>query len=157
MYRRSGFTLIEIAIAVFILMLLLLLAIPSVTGVIANRRLQRSLDAMNQIVRLAQEHSVKEHRTYLIEWQRGAVVLRPESVAVGDSEAPTATLALDKGHAYILRLPASLEKDPLAQWIFWPSGTCEPANVRFKGPDGSWEVNYAPLTARPDIVRYATR
>ena len=64
---------------------------------------------------------------------------------------------LDKGHAYILRLPVALEKDPLAQWIFWPSGTCEPANVRFKGPDGSWEVNYSPLTARPDIVRYATR
>ena len=51
MQRRAGFTLIEIAIAVFILMLLLLLAIPSVTGVLANRRLQSSLDAMNRIVR----------------------------------------------------------------------------------------------------------
>jgi Tfp pilus assembly protein FimT len=40
MQRRAGFTLIEIAIAVFILMLLLLLAIPSVTGVLANRRLR---------------------------------------------------------------------------------------------------------------------
>ena len=69
MQRRAGFTLIEIAIAVFILMLLLLLAIPSVTGVLANRRLQSSLDAMNRIVRLAQEHSVQEHRSYLIEWQ----------------------------------------------------------------------------------------
>ena len=62
MQRRAGFTLIEIAIAVFILMLLLLLAIPSVTGVLANRRLQSSLNAMNRIVRLAQEHSVQEHR-----------------------------------------------------------------------------------------------
>jgi hypothetical protein len=56
-----------------------------------------------------------------------------------------------------LRLPATLEKNPPAQWIFWPSGACEPANVRFKGSDGSWEVNYAPLTARPEIVRYATK
>jgi hypothetical protein len=75
----------------------------------------------------------------------------------GDSEAPVATLALDKGHAYQLRLPAALEKKPLAQWVFWPSGTCEPANVRFKGPDGTWEVNYSPLTARPEIVRYAAK
>lgn len=157
MQRRAGFTLIEIAIAVFILMLLLLLAIPSVTGVLANRRLQRSLDAMNQIVRLAQEHSVQEHRPYLIEWQRSSVILRPESFAEGDQEAPTATLVLDRGHAFTLRLPATLEKNPPAQWIFWPSGTCEPANVRFKGPDGSWEVNYSPLTARPEIVRYAAR
>ena len=157
MQRRTGFTLIEVAIAVFILMLLLLLSIPSVSGVLANRRLQRSLDAMNQIVRLAQEHSVQERRPYLIEWQRNSVILRPEAIAEGDPEAPTATLALDKGHAYVLRLPAALVKDPLAQWIFWPSGVCEPANIRFKGPDGSWEVNYAPLTARPEIVRYATR
>ncbi len=157
MQRRKGFTLIEIAIAVFILMLLLLLAIPSVTGVLANRRLQRSLDAMNQIVRMAQERSVQERRPYLIEWQRQSIILRPETFAEGDAERPTAALALDKGHAYILRLPAALEKDPLAQWIFWPSGACEPANVRFKGPDGSWEVNYSPLTARPQIIRYAAR
>lgn len=157
MQRRAGFTLIEIAIAVFILMLLLLLAIPSVTGVLADRRLQRSLDAMNQIVRMAQERSVQERRPYLIEWQRQSVILRPETIAEGDPDLPTATLVLDKGHAYVLRLPAALEKDPLAQWIFWPSGACEPANVRFKGSDGSWEVNYAPLNARPEIVRYAAR
>ncbi len=157
MQRRAGFTLIEIAIAVFILMLLLLLAIPSVTGVLANRRLQRSLDAMNQIVRMAQERSVQERRPYLIEWQRQSVILRPETLGEKDPDRPTAALALDKGHAYLLRLPAALEKDPLAQWIFWPSGACEPANVRFKGPDGSWEVNYAPLNARPEIIRYATR
>ncbi|MEO8043937.1 MAG: prepilin-type N-terminal cleavage/methylation domain-containing protein [Spartobacteria bacterium] len=157
MQRRAGFTLIEIAIAVFIVMLLLLLAIPSLTGVLANRRLQRSLDAMNQIVRMAQERSVQERRPYLIEWQRQSVILRPETIKESDSDKPTAALALDKGHAYLLRLPAALAKDPLAQWIFWPSGACEPANVRFKGPDGSWEVNYSPLTARPEIVRYAAR
>ncbi|CAN5431451.1 hypothetical protein BH18VER2_BH18VER2_00340 [soil metagenome] len=157
MRRPAGFTLIEIAIAVAILMLLLLLAVPSVTGVLANRRLQRSLDAMNQIVRMAQEHSVQERRPYLIEWQRQSIILRPETIAEGDPDKPTAALALDKGYAYVLRLPAALAKDPLAQWIFWPSGACEPANVRFKGPDGAWEVNYAPLTARPEIIRYATR
>ncbi len=157
MQRRAGFTLIEIAISVFILMLLLLLAIPSVSGVIANRRLQRSLDAMNEIVRLAQERSVLERRPYLIEWEKKAVILRPESRADGDPNGPVATLALARGQAYQLRLPAALEDHPLAQWIFWPSGACEPANVRFKGPDGAWEANYSPLTARPQIIRYATR
>ena len=138
-------------------MILMLLAIPSVEGVLADRRLQRSLTAMNQIVLQAQEHSVKERRPYLIVWQRNAVILRPESLAKSDSAEPVAQLALDKGHAFSLRLPAALEKDPAAQWIFWPSGTCEPANVRFNGPDGTWEVNYAPLTARPEIVRYAAK
>jgi type II secretory pathway pseudopilin PulG len=155
MHRVRGFTLIEIAISVFILMILMLLAIPSVSGVLADRRLQRSLTSMNEIVHQAQEHSVRERRPYLIVWQKDAVILRPE--ASDKDDAPIAQLALDKGHAFLLRLPAALAKDPLAQWIFWPSGTCEPANVSFKGPDGSWEVNYSPLTTRPEIVRYAAK
>ena len=56
-----------------------------------------------------------------------------------------------------LRLPAALDKGPFADWTFWPSGTCEPANVQFKGPEGTWEVNYEPLAGRPQIVRYAAR
>ena len=157
MQRRAGFTLIEIAISVVILIVITLIAVPSVRGVLADRRLQRSLDAMNQIVREAQERSVQEQRAYLIEWQKNSIVLRPESSREGDPIDPVAALALEKGHAFLLRLPAALEKDPLAQWIFWPSGTCEPANVRFKSQDGLWEVNYSPLTARPEIVRYAPR
>lgn len=157
MQRAPGFTLIEIAISVFILMLLLLLAIPSVSGVMADRRLHRSLDALNEIVRQAQEHSVRERRPYLIVWQKKAIILRPEEISQDEGDAPVAMLALDKGHAFVLRLPAALEKKAAAQWIFWPSGTCEPANVRFKGPNGSWEVNYSPLTARPEIVRYAAK
>ena len=157
MKRTSAFTLIEIAISVFIMMILLMLAIPSVTGVLADRRLHRSLDAMNEIVRQAQEHSVQERRPYLIAWGRKSIILRPEEVAPDEKDAPIATLALDKGHVFLLRLPEALQSDPLAQWIFWPSGTCEPATVSFNSPDGSWEVNYSPLTARPEIVRYATQ
>lgn len=157
MQRRTGFTLLEVAISVSILIIITLIAVPSVRGVLADRRLQRSLDAMNQMVREAQERSVQEHRPYLVEWKKNAVVLRPESLAEGDPAGPVATLALDKGHVLLLKLPAALEKDPLAQWIFWPSGTCEPANVSFKSSDGLWEVNYSPLTARPQIVRYAPR
>src|SRR5690242_18872538 len=118
MQRRSGFTLIEIAISVFILMLLLLIALPSVSGVLAGQRLQRSLDAMNEIVRMAQEHSVKERRTYVIEWEKRAIILRPEALVEGESTDPTAHLNLDKGYAYVLRLPAALEKGPFAQWTF---------------------------------------
>ena len=157
MQRRNGFTLIEIAISVFILMLLLLLALPSVSGVMANRRLQRSLDALNGMVQTAQEHSVKERRIYVIEWQKRAIVLHPAALVEGDSDAPTAQLNLEKGYAYVLRLPAALTKGPFGQWTFWPSGSCESANVKFKGPPGAWEVNYSPLTARPEIVRYAAK
>ncbi len=157
MHRTRGFTLIEIAISVFILMLLMLLAIPSVSGVMADRRLQRSLTAMNDLVHQAQEHSVRERRPYLLVWQKEAIILRPEALEKTDGDAPVAHVALDRTHNFVLGLPAALQKDAPQQWIFWPSGTCEPANVKFRGVDGAWEVNYAPLTARPEIVRYAAK
>ena len=134
----------------------MLLAIPSVSGVMADRRLQRSLTAMNELVHRAQEHSVRERRPYLLVWEKEAIVLRPEAVEKGD-DAPVAQLALDRAHNFALRLPAALQKDAPRQWIFWPSGICEPAHVSFRGADGAWEVNYAPLTARPEIVRYAAK
>jgi hypothetical protein len=112
---------------------------------------------MNELVHKAQERSVKERRSYVIEWQKRTIILRPESPVEGDPADPTARLNLDKGYAYVLRLPAALQKGPFAQWIFWPSGTCEPATVKFKGPPGSWEVNYPALTGRPEIVHYAAR
>ena len=62
MQRLRAFTLIEIALSIFILMLLLMLAVPSLSGVIANRRLKQSLDGFNQLVRQAQERSVTERR-----------------------------------------------------------------------------------------------
>jgi type II secretory pathway pseudopilin PulG len=114
-------------ISISILVLLLLLALPSMSGVIANRRLKRTLDSMNEIVRTAQERSVTERRAYIIEWQKRLIVVHPETPREGDPDGPTKTLALEKGYAYTLRMPAALEKGPFAQWIFWPSGTCEPA------------------------------
>jgi prepilin-type N-terminal cleavage/methylation domain-containing protein len=155
--NQNGFTLIEIAISVFILLLLLLLAVPSLTGVLADHRLRRSLDSMNNLVRTAQERSVADRRPYLIMWDKNRLVLRPEALGKGEDSAPTAVLQLQKGDAFLLKLPAALMADPPAEWIFWPTGTCEPATVSYKGVDGAWTANYSALTARPEVSRYAAK
>ena len=155
--NRQAFTLIEIAIAVFIMLLMLTLAVPSLRGVMADRRLRRSLDDLNNLVRTAQERSVTDRRVYLISWQKDHLVLRPEAFAKGENPAPTATLLLRAGDAFLLQLPAALTDDPPADWAFWPSGTCEPAVVSFKGVDGSWTATYSPLTVRPELSNYVAR
>ena len=152
-----GFTLIEIVIAVFILLLLLMLAVPSMNGVLADKRLRRSLDAFNDLVHQAQERSVAEHRTYLIVWGDKDIALRPEVFAKGEEVRPTADLALGRGDVLKLTLPAALTKNPPGEWIFWPSGTCEPAVVQFSGRNGSWTANYSALTVRPELTSYAAR
>ncbi len=157
MRRKAGFTLIEIAIAVAIMVLLLLLALPSLNGVLADRRLRRSLDALNDLVRQAQERSVAERQSYLIVWRRDNIALRPEALDKGKNPSAVAVLKLQKGDFFKLSLPAALEKEPPAEWIFWPSGNCEPAVVTYKGIDGGWTAKYSPLTARPELANYAAR
>jgi type II secretory pathway pseudopilin PulG len=156
--RRTGqaFTLIEISISIFILMMLLALAVPSLTGVMKDRRLRRSLDDMNRLVQLAQERSVNERRPYLISWQKEQLIVRPETFAREEEEAPTKTLPVRKGDTFLLKLPAALVGKPPGDWVFWPSGACEPAIVSFKGIDGSWIAKYAALTGRAEISAYAT-
>ena len=157
MQRLRAFTLIEIALSIFILMLLLMLAVPSLSGVIANRRLKQSLDSFNQLVRQAQERSVTERRAYLIVWGKSSVLLRPEVFTKDEEEKPTAVLRLPKGSWIKVSLPAALIGKPPAEWIFWPSGTCEPAIVQFRGPAGTWTADYSPLTAQPELTQYAAK
>ena len=157
MQRLRAFTLIEIALSIFILMLLLMLAVPSLSGVIANRRLKQSLDSFNQLVRQAQERSVTERRAYLIVWGKSSVVLKPEIFTKDEEEKATAVLRLPKGSWIKVSLPAALIGKPPAEWIFWPSGTCEPAIVQFRGPAGTWTADYSPLTAQPELTHYAAR
>jgi type II secretory pathway pseudopilin PulG len=139
------------------LLLLLLLAVPSLSGVIANRRLKQSLDGFNQLVQQAQQRSVTERRPYLLVWGKSTVMLRPEVFAEGDEDKPTAVFRLGKGTWLQLSLPAALEGKHPSEWIFWPSGNCEPAIVQFKGPAGTWTANYSPLTAQPELRQYAAR
>jgi type II secretion system protein H len=157
MRRARGFTLLEIMISVCILLLILGLAVPSLTGVIADKRLRRSLNEFNDMVRQAQERSVAEHRAYLILWSDKSVALRPESFVKDEEAKDLAQFALARGEALTLSLPSALRKDPPGEWIFWPSGNCEPAIVHFKSANGSWSANYSPLTARGELISYVAR
>ena len=152
-----AFTLIEIAISVFILLLLMLLAVPSLNGVLADRRLHRSYDEFNKLTQQAQQLSMQERRPYLIVWHRGKITLQPEGFAKDEKKKSTAVLEVGKGEVFSLTLPAALAKNPPAEWIFWPSGNCEPAIVGFKGRDGTWTADYSALTARGELTRYAAK
>ena len=155
--RNRAFTLVEIVIAVAIMATLLLLAIPSLQGVITDRRLRASLDEFNKMVRQAQERSVSEHRSYLLVWTDKNVFLRPESFTKDEDQTALATFELGHGTILTLTLPAAMSKKPAGEWIFWSTGTCEPAEVSFTGPAGTWTANYSPLTAHGQLTNYAAR
>src|ERR1051325_840705 len=137
MQSKRAFTLIEIVLSIFIMILLLGLAVPSLLGVVADRRLPRALDNLNDLVRPAEGMSGKEQRAYLIVWAENKVLLRPETFLRDEEVKATAELDLGARDVLKLSLPAALVKDPPGEWIFWPSGTCEPAVIEFKGPSAN--------------------
>ena len=157
MRRYRAFTLIEIVIAVAILTVVLLMAVPSLSGVLADRKLRASLDSFNNLVRQAQERSVAEHRSYLIVWGDHEVMVQPEAFAKDEEKKAVATFALERGTVLTLTLPAALRSKPPGEWIFWPTGTCEPATVRFAGRAGTWTANYSPLTGHGELANYAAK
>lgn len=157
MRTDDGFTLVELAIAILILVVILMLAVPSLNGVMADRRLRKSLDNFNEIVRQAQERSIAERRPYLIIWREGKIGLRAEGLKQGEDRAPVALLKLTKDESLKFSFPAALLEDPPAEWIFWPSGNCEPARVTYRGRNGGWTASYSALTARPEIVAYVAK
>src|SRR5881394_170774 len=152
--RRPGFTLLELAIAVVLLVLLMMLAVPSMSGVMADRRLRKSLDGFNAVVREAQERSMAEGRPYLVVWLDKGIGLRPEGLMKGDDPQPEMKLKIAKNESFKVWFPAALIDDAPAEWIFWPSGNCEPATVTYQGRDGKWIANYSALTARSETVSY---
>lgn len=148
---------IEIVLAIVILLLILFLAVPSVTGVLADRRLRRSLNDLNDLVRQAHERSVAERRPYLIVRRDKQFALRSEGLLKGESRNAIATLTFRKGDSFIISFPAAIDEDPPPAWIFWPSGNCEPTLVTYRGVDGGWTAKYSALTTRPELLNYVAR
>jgi prepilin-type N-terminal cleavage/methylation domain-containing protein len=157
MRRQDGFTLVELAIAIVIMLVIMMLAVPSMNGVLADRRLRRSLDNFNAMVREAQERSLAERRAYLLVWRDGTIGLRPEAFLRGEDRGPVSLWKLRKNESFKVNFPAAMADEVPPEWIFWPSGNCEPAVVSYRGPDGSWTATYSALTARPEVNSYAAK
>jgi prepilin-type N-terminal cleavage/methylation domain-containing protein len=155
--RSQGFTLVEIVIAVAILVVVLMMAIPSLSGVVADRKLRASLDEFNKLVREAQERSVKEHRAYLIVWGKKDVFVQPEAFRKDEDHKAIANFVLEESGALTLTLPAALTRKPAGEWIFWPTGTCEPATIKFEGRAGTWTANYSALSGQGELANYVAK
>ena len=152
---------LEICLVVLILALIATLAVPSVTGLLAERRLRESLYALDDLAATAQRRSMAEGKTYLLVWapRNAGIQLCPEELSAKERAAlpPTLTPAAVAGGHYELTLPAALVANAQAEWAFWPSGNCEPAIVRYSGPAGRWTASYQPLTARSTLVEFHPR
>jgi hypothetical protein len=157
MHSKNAFTLLEICLAITIGVLIFTFAIPSIEGFFAQQKLNKSFDAFDELVAEAHKLSVLERRSYLISWEKAGVMLRPEFPLNKDEAAGVAMIEARENESYDIELTAALVENPPREWVFWPSGNCEPARITYQGREGNWIARYDPLTARAAEVENETR
>lgn len=156
-FRSRAFTLLELSIAVALGLVILAIALPALDGIFAAGRLQKTMDVFDAFVATAREKSVSEGRVYIMVWTKKKIHLVADGPQrEGLDEIEQVFLPGDR-ELYSLFLPAAIDENPAPEWTFWPSGTCEPATVTFKGPAGSWELRYAPLSTRPTVRSFLAK
>ena len=157
MHSKNAFTLLEICLAITIGVLIFTFAIPSIEGLFAQQKLNKSFEALDELVAEAHKLSVLERRPYLLSWEKEGVVLRPEFPVGKDEADGVAMIEARENESYDIELTAALVEQPEKEWVFWPSGNCEPATITYQGRDGKWTAHYDPLTARAGEIENETR
>jgi type II secretory pathway pseudopilin PulG len=152
MRPRSGFTLLELCLAVAIGLLIITMMIPSMSGMFNAQKLQRTFEEFDAFVRDAQKKSITERRDYVMVFEEGAISLEPAEPDENDEGVEMPHLPIAEGADIVIERPVALEKDPAMEWYFWKSGVCEPVIASYKGPLGTWTVQYDPLTARGSVL-----
>jgi type II secretory pathway pseudopilin PulG len=150
-FRRSGFTLLEICLALVIIVTVILLIVPSVSGLFAEQRLKRSYERLDQLVAATTIRSMSEKRSYALVWENHGIRSVPLEGKPGSDESSQG-LHWSDDEKFELQLPTALGSRSKAQWVFWSNGTCEPAIIAFQGSAGSWAVRYDPLTVHGQFL-----
>jgi type II secretory pathway pseudopilin PulG len=155
---NRAFTLIELMLAIAIAIAVISLAIPSMRGLSAEKRLRETFERFDEFTRKAQLNAVSQQRSWTLIWLKGMISLQPdaptpeERLAGGEGTREDFTFGEDE--SYIIQRPTSLlpAKDTPAEWTFWRSGTCEPVIIGYSGPFGTWSAQYNPLTGRGELI-----
>jgi prepilin-type N-terminal cleavage/methylation domain-containing protein len=156
---RAGFTLVELMLAIAIAIIILLMAMPSLSGIAAEKRLRESFEKFDQLARKAQLKAVSEQRSWVLVWDANAILLQPHEPTpeerLAGGEGSNETFPINEDEQWTVQRPATLlaPADTPREWTFWRSGTCEPVIITYEGAEGWWTAQYHPLTGRGDVIQ----
>jgi prepilin-type N-terminal cleavage/methylation domain-containing protein len=157
-HSHRAFTLIELMLAVAIALVIFGVAIPSMMGLSAEKRLRATFERFDELARSAQLRAISQQRSWTLVWQPGVITLQPDEPSseerLGGGDGLVESLSYGENESYTIERPASLlpARDTPPEWTFWRSGTCEPVIVGYSGPDGDWTAQYNPLTGHGELI-----
>jgi prepilin-type N-terminal cleavage/methylation domain-containing protein len=174
--RRTGFTLLEMCMVLFIIALLAGLSMPAMQSAFTERAVRNDTHQLALMVKTAMIQSAEQHRTYVIDLTDTTMALYPEGETPADADASASTndddAAADGSSApedveisgkldppNQLLAPDPLKADawnampPDTQWIFEPGELCPATRVRLKRGDAWLEMSFNALTGNVENER----
>jgi hypothetical protein len=161
--REEGFTLLEISLVVVIGFMMLSLATPTIRGLFAEQRLRDRRHQFEEFVHRAGALAKSTRGEVRLIWEKEGVRMATEAVpaeggllplgeaaAEGELAAGGEFFALDKEEGLALVRIAARDRDPLAEWSFWPAGVREPVEVYYSGASGRWALRFNALVPDPE-------
>jgi len=155
--RCHGFTLIEICLAVFIALMLITVAVPSIQRLLNEQKGTQAYDRFNALAHHAQTLAISERRAYVLDWVKTGILMRPDQPVTQVEASGVDRMDISDKEVCDIDFPAALVKKPTREWIFLPSGACEPASVSYQGNGESWVAEYDPLTLQATFTNHEAK
>ena len=162
-----GFTLLEISLVVVIGFMMLSLATPTIRGLFAEQRVRDRMHQFEEFVHRAGALARSTKGEVRLIWEKEGVRMVTEAppldqglLGTDDAAASPASagefFVVDKNEGLALVRLAARDRDPLAEWSFWPAGVREPVEIYFSGPAGRWALRFNALVPDPEELSVET-
>ena len=143
---KSGFTLIEIVLALMILSLILAISIPSLATYFEEQRLRSSMHQFELLIQEARHLAMTTQKPYRLHFTEKKVELFDHSVSEKENRDPVDTESWISG----VQLREKTEESPARyimpeDWIFSSQGLCAPLRFRFTLQKSWMEFSIHPL------------
>jgi hypothetical protein len=158
-----GFTLLEISLVVVIGFMMLGLATPTIRGLFAEQRLRERMHQFEEFVHRAGALAKSTRGEVRLIWEKGGIRMATELVpaeqnllpgaepeATGGAATDGEFFAVDKEEALSVVRIAAREREPLAEWSFWPAGVREPVEIYYSGTAGRWALRFNAIIPDPE-------
>ncbi|HEY5752051.1 MAG TPA: prepilin-type N-terminal cleavage/methylation domain-containing protein [Chthoniobacterales bacterium] len=160
---ERGFTLLEVALALFIVLLVLAVALPFAGGLNREAALRAPADELKTLAVTARRLAITNRKTYELILDRNRYILRALPIDSKDEEKDRNERPVSESE--ILRrydVPRDVaygvkhwdendfSKETDSRWRFLPTGICEPITVRFARNTDWLLFSFNPLTANAE-------
>jgi len=175
--RARAFTLLEIMVSLVLITLIIGIGVLSIDSLNDEKKLRAPAGKLRDMAREAMRRAVTQQRSYSIFINQNLFMLRETHVRQEDIDKfyaqqneqlsqqkslfedddvtrPTQRILeryeVDEGTSIQMRRWIEEEfSEPKGQeWVFSPSGICEPVTIRFSNEKGYIEMDFNPLTAK---------